>query len=210
MLEQTRCQAGAGRSRQEQAVTCRAIKECSIDNCSTLQRMCQHCTVVQRCVFNFYGSCVTSNCKVRSIVTQIAASPGMHTGTASTAGEHALPHLKYSRLGAHASCREHRPFNCTRSGSSRMSARCMHARCKHQQSGMWKASHIFNPSQPEASSGTMPSSFSLTHKRRQVWRGSRLPAGAAARHLHPAGSSQGAVVPHASCCHDCFKPDTSA
>lgn len=63
-----------GWSRQEQAVTCRAIKECSIDNCSTLQRMCQHCTVVQRCVFIFHGSCVTSNCKVRSTVTQIAAS----------------------------------------------------------------------------------------------------------------------------------------
>lgn len=168
MLEQTRCQAGAGRSRQEQAVTCRAIKECSIDNCSTLQRMCQlanveHCAVVQRCVFNFHGSCVTSNCKVRSTVTQIASSPGMHTGTASTAGKHALPHLEYSRLGALASCRGHRPSQMHSGGSSRMSARCMNARCKHQQSGMWKASHIFNPCQPETSPGTMPSSFSLTH-----------------------------------------------
>ena len=118
----------------------------------------------------------------KSIVTQIAASPGMHTCTDSTASKHALPHLKYSRPGALASFRGHRAFQMHSSGSSRMSARCMHARCKYQQSGMWKASHIFNPSQPEASPGTMPSSFSLTHKRGQVWRGSRLPAGAVVRH----------------------------
>ena len=115
---------------------------------------------------------------------------GKHSGTASTAGEHALPHLEYSRLGALASCRGHRPFQMHSGGSSRMSARCMHARCKHQQSGMWKASHIFNPCRPEASPGTMPSSFSLTHLRGQVWRGSCLPAGAVVRHSHLAGSSR--------------------